>query len=139
MSLAVRAGRGLLVVPAGGHHWHLPLAAADIARAQAVMDVVDSRMGKPGAVPTLSPALGLVLAFIMVSLGLSVGQYALAFTAALALVQPAAPLISAAGPAAITAAGLIWRDLAFASSHDLLPWLPFPLLVLGRALPGVAL
>ena len=119
LRLDVRSGAArLIVVDAAGHRWQLPLAAADIARAQAVMDVVDSRVAAiPAAPSALSPALGRFLALFVASVAMAVGHYAVAFIAALALIQPTGPLMGAAGAAAVVATVLVWHDLGSGSLY----------------------
>jgi len=110
-------GTGLVAVDAAGHRWRLPLASADVARAQAVMDQVDSRLANPIAAPAFSPAFARILALLTLLTAVSLRQYALALAAALAIVQPVSPLISGAGVAAAAAAALTWRNLPLASPN----------------------
>ena len=99
----------LIAVERGGRRWEAPLAAADVARAQAVLDVVDLRLPPPAAPPAVWPKINrMVLASIAV-IGLTVGQVAMAFVTFLAALQPSTPLVAAAGLASLASAGVLVR------------------------------
>jgi len=102
----------LVAVDRGGRRWELPLLDADVARAQAVMDVVDVRTANP-ARPTLSPAMARFLAWSIAATAASLGQFSVVIIALFAAVQPARPLLAAAGCAALAAGGLALRDPAW--------------------------
>jgi Zn-dependent protease with chaperone function len=115
-----------------GQRWEMTLAPGDIARAQAALDIVDSRMGSgaptsgvPGSVTRYAAILGLIAAALL-------SQGAVALASLLALVRPSMPLLAAAGTASLTAAAL----LSFGPLPDvtLLMWL----LLCGAALMAAA-
>ena len=136
LRLDVRGGVTRLVVVAGRHRWQLPLAAADVARAQAAMDLVDSRMATPAAAPSHLPIWSRALAVAAVVLAASVGQFALIATALLALFQPASPLTGAAGVTAVAAAVLMWRG----PTPEWMLWSAgLPMVLCGMALIVVAI
>ena len=99
----------LVAVDASRRRWTLALQPADLARAQATLDAVDSRLGTAPspAGPIVLPRLVAIIAVVISVLG---GQIAVALVAWLATLEPASSLIGAAGAAAIAAAGLVWRD-----------------------------
>ncbi len=85
--------------------WEMPLAREDVVRMQQVLDQVDSRLGEPpvaAAVPQKfsRPGIGFVALIALI-----LGQVSVAIIALLACVRMAAPLLAAAGLAAVTAAG----------------------------------
>ena len=99
----------LIAVERAGRRWEVPLAAADVARAQAVLDIVDAHLPPPAAPPAVWPKINrMVLAFIAV-IGLTVGQVAMAFVTFLAAFQPSTPLVAAAGLASLASAGVLVR------------------------------
>lgn len=115
LRLEVRGARpaSLIAVERAGRRWEVPLAADDVTRAQAVLDIVDARLPPPAAPAAVWPTINrVVLAFVAV-IGLTAGQLAVAFVTLLAVLQPAAPLVAAAGIASIAAAGLLTRHRGF--------------------------
>jgi heat shock protein HtpX len=98
----------LIALERSGRRWQLPLAPADVARAQDVLDIVDLSLPAPlPPVPAVLPSINrLVLAFAAL-VGLVCGQIAMALVTIVALLQPAAPLVAAAGLASLTVAGLL--------------------------------
>ena len=128
-----RAGTPRLVaVDRSGHRWELPLLDEDVARAQAVMDVVDVRTASPAAL-TRSPAMARFLAWSIAATAATLGQFSVAIVALLAVMQPARPLMAAAGCAALAAAGLALRDPAWRADSVT------PSLAIAAALLGMAL
>lgn len=101
----------LIALERGGRRWEMPLAASDVARAQDVLDVVDARLPSPEAPRTVvwTRIQRLVLS-IGALIGFSCGHIAMAFVTLLAVLQPSAPLVAAAGFASMTAAGLLLRE-----------------------------
>jgi Zn-dependent protease with chaperone function len=97
----------LVVLERSGRRWEARLAAEDVVRAQAVLDVVDARLPQPAgpAMPAVPwPKINRIVLAVVAMIGLSVGQIAVAFVTFLALLQPASPLIAAAGIASLGAA-----------------------------------
>jgi Zn-dependent protease with chaperone function len=101
----------LIALERGGRRWEMPLAAGDVGRAQDVLDVVDARLPSPQAPQTVvwSRVQRLVLS-VGALIGFSCGHIAMAFVTLLAVLQPSAPLVAAAGLASMTAAGLLLRE-----------------------------
>lgn len=101
----------LVAVAHGSRQWEMPIGAPDVARVQAVLDAVDFRLPDPAPRPRL--AFGGVTRVVMALIGLlgmSVGQLAMLVVAVIAGLQPAAPLLAAAGAGSLTAAALLLRD-----------------------------
>jgi Zn-dependent protease with chaperone function len=122
----------LIVVERGGRRWEMALEAADVARTQAVLDLVDGRLAEPLARNTANawmPARQLVIVVIgsMALLGTQLGA---ALVAMLAFARPIPPLMAALGGAALGAAAFVFRDIAQGS--DFTPeWTGFALLAAG--------
>lgn len=128
----------LVFVDAMARRWTIPLQAADIARAQSALDIVDVHLGKPDA-PGFAQANRTRLATLLVLVaGLAAGQIAVLLTAVLALIQPASQIAVAAGVSAIAAAGLAWRDRSLPEWNSLSGILPFTLALAGAALIAFA-
>ena len=117
LRVEVRGSRpaSLVALERGGRRWDMPLASGDVVRAQAVLDVVDAQLPPPAAPPSVWPKIRrLVLAFVAV-VALTAGQIAMAFVTLLALLQPASPLVAAAGIASLSAGALLMRHAGAAS------------------------
>ena len=99
----------LVVVEREGRRWEMPLAQHDVARAQTVLDVVDGRL--PESARPLSPWPKLGRAFLVLGamIGVASGQLAVSIVALLAIIQPIAPLMAAAGIAAMAAGAVLLR------------------------------
>jgi Zn-dependent protease with chaperone function len=121
----------LVAVDRGGHRWSLPLLDGDVARAQAVMDVVDVRTANP-ARPTLSPQMARLLAWSIAAMAATLGQFSVVIVALFAGMRPASPLLAAAGCATLAAGGLALRDPAWRTDSP-------PSLAILAALLGLAL
>ncbi len=120
LRLDVRGTRqaSLIVLERGGRRWEAPLGPADVPRAQAVLDIVDARLPPPVAPPITWPKINRVVLAIVAMIGLSLGQLAVAFVTFLALLQPAAPLIAAAGISSIAAAAVLIFRGGFGGGFD---------------------
>jgi Zn-dependent protease with chaperone function len=108
---AKRSGAPRLVaLDIANRRWEIGLRQSDLARAQATLDLVDTRLaavpGRPAVSLPVVRAL-VALAFLLSVLG---GQSGMLLVAALGLLQPGSPLIAAVGASAFAAAGLLWRD-----------------------------
>jgi len=100
----------LLAADERGHRWTLALADADVARVQAVLDVVDARLATVSGAAK-SPLRGARLMTAAVAfVAFASGHFAILIAALLAIARPAPALIAAVGAAAITAAGITSRD-----------------------------
>ena len=123
----------LLVVERGGRRWDMPLVDSDVARAQAVLDLVDGQLAD--STTSTGPWLVTQRAFTLLAVSAAVlsGQIATMIVAVMALARPAAPLIAAAGAALTAAAGLARREPDWAGL-DLQPWLSLGLACIGGVL-----
>ena len=131
------AAARLIAIDRAGRRWELPLAAAELARAQAVLDVVDVRTADL-VTPALSPRAARMLALFIAASAATVGHFAAAIVAFLAAARTAAPLSAAAGCAALAAAALTLRDGAWSSVDASTPALALVLALVGAALLWVA-
>lgn len=127
----------IVAVEASGRRWELALADADVARAQAVMDIVDARTAGPPPSPPMSPAVARALAMAVAALATSLAQFSAALVAVVAALFPAAPLAAASALAALAAAGLSLRDRAFRHADPITPW--FAVTIALAAIPLLAL
>ena len=123
----------LRVIERGGRQWTLPIADADIARAQATLDLVDGQLAEAAPALGLWPAVQRVFTLMAVSFAVLVGQVTVAGLALLALARPAAPLLAAAGASLIAGAGLALRESDW-SGLDLQPWVSLGLAAFGAML-----
>ncbi|HKB10570.1 MAG TPA: M48 family metalloprotease, partial [Vicinamibacterales bacterium] len=106
---ARRSGAARLVaVDGNGRRWEFPLLDADVARAQAALDVVDVRTTAPSA-PALSPTVTRWLALLIAMTAMS-GHAAVALVALLAALTPERPLTTATAAAALVSAALLLRN-----------------------------
>lgn len=98
----------LVAVERSSRRWEMPLATSDVARVQEVLDVVDAQLPAPTVAPdAFWPGVSRVVLGFGAILGLLCGQIAIAVVMLLAALQPAAPLVAAAGFAALTAAAML--------------------------------
>jgi len=109
---ATRAGEtSLLAADRAGHRWRMALRIEDVPRLQAVLDIVDARVGTTAASgPVFQPIVVRAATLAVLVVSLNTGMIAAAIVLALTLVQPAAPLLAASGIAAIAGGVLTWRD-----------------------------
>jgi heat shock protein HtpX len=120
----------LVVVERAGRRWQMPLDAVDVARAQAVLDLVDTRLPKPAPPAMAWPEVGRAVAIVAACVALAAFQLSAAVVALIAMARPAPPLFAAAGCAALAAAGLVLRDPSMISV-DIQPWLTIGLAAAG--------
>jgi hypothetical protein len=110
---AARTGdTSLLAADRSGHRWQMPLHVADVPRIQAVLDIVDTRVETAAPPSTLQPMIVRAIVFVLFILSLNSGLFAVAMVLGLTLWRPDAPLLGAAGLAAMAGAVLTWRDPA---------------------------
>jgi hypothetical protein len=100
----------LLAADRAGHRWRMPVRVADVARLQAVLDIVDARVETSAPATGLQPMLGRAAALIVFIVSLNAGLLALSMVLAMTLARPEAPLLGAAGLAAMAGAVITWRD-----------------------------
>jgi Zn-dependent protease with chaperone function len=127
----------LVAVDGANRRWQIALTEGDVARAQATLDIVDSRLGAVPRRSSMSPAFVRLLAVLAALVGVMANQYGVTVAAFLAVLAPASSLAVAAATAAIAAAGIVWRDRGALWMTDPRPWLAFALLVCGCALVAV--
>lgn len=99
----------LVAADAKGRRWTLPLSPNDVARAQSVLDIVDTRISAARA-PSAAQPVTVLIALLAGLVALAAGQVMAALVVLVVALDTAAPLIAAAGAAALAAAGLILRD-----------------------------
>lgn len=112
----------------GSRRWAMSLADSDVARLQAVLDVVDDRLADPPPPPTIPAGIQRAAVMMAAMVFLTFSQVALAFIALLTWAKPSLPLLVGAGLAALSAAGLVLRD------HDNVTYvisLALPIAVIG--------
>ncbi|MGE5814745.1 MAG: M48 family metalloprotease, partial [Acidobacteriota bacterium] len=109
----------LVVVERGGRRWTMPLESVDLARAQAVLDVVDGQIGE-APLPSVWPRLARLVCAMAALPALLIGQVAAALLALGVAFYQSAPLLAAAGVGAITAAALTLRDSGLQSRMSML-------------------
>jgi Zn-dependent protease with chaperone function len=128
----------LVAVDRNGFRWEIALRADDVARAQAVLDIVDARLGAPAAREDHGRAMVGATVAAAAFLAAVVGQLGALLAIVLAFGRPAAPLLAAAAAAAVASGLLTWRDRVALASVDLWPVLSAALLLLGFVLIGIA-
>lgn len=99
----------LVAVERSGRRWEMPLLDVDVARAQAVLDIVDERLSDALPRSSVWPRVSRVLAALLALLTLPLGSISAVLVAVLAFVRPASALIGAAGASGLTAAILALR------------------------------
>ena len=111
-----RGGTSLLAVERSGRKWHVAIGPADVTRLQAVLDVVDGRLGAPlGSASHVAFArMARVTAAFAAAFAVTLGQLAMAVAALLAVLLPRAPLLAGAGAAAVASALVTARLYAHA-------------------------
>jgi Zn-dependent protease with chaperone function len=128
----------LVAVDRANRRWEMVLRPSDVARAQATLDIVDTRLAAAAGPPVVSLALSRALAIIAVIAALTITQVPVALLAWIAIVLPAPSVTAAAGAASVGAAALIWRDHAV-WMKDTQPWVALALMICGLSLIGVSI
>ena len=102
----------LVAVDQAKRRWEIVVQPADVGRLQAVLDIVDTRLGHvPAQPPSQVSAIVVRLCALMlmiVALGLS--QYSVFVVGLFALAAPSPALTAAAGVAGAAGAAIVWRD-----------------------------
>jgi hypothetical protein len=128
----------LIAVDGASRRWEIVLVPDDVARAQATLDIVDSRLAAAAGPPALPLALSRGLGIVLVIGASSIAQFLVAVLGWIAVVQSAPPILAAAGAASVGAAALIWRDHS-AWMTDTQPWIALAMMVCGLGLAGVSI
>ena len=93
-----------------GRRWTLALAAADVARAQAALDIVDARLRPAPAGVGVWRTVGPLVSLLSLVAALGAGQFAATIVALLAVISFERPLMRAAGASGLAGAALALRD-----------------------------
>lgn len=101
----------LIAIDRGGRHWEMPLAATDLARAQSVLDEVDTRLAKPLVRSGASPMMARLLALVAAVAAISVSQIGVLLIMLLTAIRSDRVMALAAATAAVVASGVLARDL----------------------------
>ena len=110
----VRSGAAeLIAVDRGGRMWEMPLASEDLARAQSVLDVVDTRLSKPISRARVSPMIVRLIALVAALAALGVSQLAVVLVAILAAIRADRVMAIATAAAAAVGGGVLARDLGY--------------------------
>jgi heat shock protein HtpX len=104
----------LLAIDRTGHRWQMLLRVSDVPRIQAVLDIVDARVETSAAARPIQPMLVRTATFVVFIVSINSGLFAVAVVLGMTLMRPEAPLVGAAGLAAMAGAVLTWRDPAAA-------------------------
>ena len=100
----------LIASDAQERRWTMPLAAEDVARAQAALDIVDARLrASPASAPALARTVGTLVALLCVVAAAGAGQWAAAMVGVLATFCFERPLVRAASVAGLTGGVLSLR------------------------------
>lgn len=124
----------LVAVESTGRRWEMALAAADVQRAQDVLDLVDGGLAHPAPAPRVSPSAGRVVAAIAAVLACTAGQFSVVLVAALAALRPGTQLLAAASLAGLMASALAMRDATWIVSV----WLVLPLVLVAATMGWIA-
>lgn len=100
----------LVAADRAGHRWQISIRLDDVPRIQAVLDIVDARVQTVAPATSLTPQLTHAVTFIVVIVSLNAGLIAVSLVASMNFAQPSAPLLCAAGLAAMAGAIISWRN-----------------------------
>jgi hypothetical protein len=131
---ARRSGASRLVAADGANRrWEIVLRPSDVARAQATLDIVDTRLAAAAGPPVLSLALSRALAILALIAAFTIGQFPVALLGCIAALLPMPSMTAAAGAASVAAAALVWRDHV-GWMKDTQPWIALALMICGLGL-----
>jgi Zn-dependent protease with chaperone function len=91
-----------------GQRWEMTLAPSDVARAQAALDVIDSRLAPQAPAAAVPDSFRQIAVIATLAAAASLSQIALALAALAALIRPSTATLAGAGAASLTAAVLMW-------------------------------
>lgn len=100
----------LVMVNLTGRRWETTIAAADLERVQAILDLVDGRLSDAAGAPAIPRTVSRPLAVALALLTLLVGHVSAGFVAILACIRGVTPLLTAAGTAILASAAISLRD-----------------------------
>jgi Zn-dependent protease with chaperone function len=111
LRVLARRGDTALLVAADrfGHRWEMPLDAADVGRAQSVLDTVDVHLVANEPLPKISGAARWA-AFLAALLALTSGQFGYALVALLTTLAASTRLLAATAVASAAAGAIVLRD-----------------------------
>lgn len=121
----------LVAVGPSARRWELTLLDADVARVQAVLDSIDSRLADPAPATialTLNPGIIRIVVLATVTIVLSFSQVGMVLVAVLTWAKPTLPMFVGAGLAALTTAGFMLRNVSESYLAEL--WMPLAVLAL---------
>jgi Zn-dependent protease with chaperone function len=128
----------LIAVDGANRRWTMVLAPADVARAQATLDIVDTRLAAAAAPPAIPLALSRVLSVMMMLAAMFTAQVPAAVLGWIAVMMTTPSVSAAAGAAAVAGAALVWRDHSVWMT-DTQPWMALALVVCGLGVIGVSI
>lgn len=130
---AASGAAALIAVDRGGRHWEMPLAATDLARAQSVLDEIDTRLAKPVVRSRVSPMIARLIVLVAAIAAMCVSQIGVVLVMLLAAVRTDRVMVLAAATAAVVASGVLARDLG-QQAGSLAAMIAFALLVCAAGL-----
>ena len=93
-----------------GRRWTMPIAAADLARVQSALDIVDARLRPTPAGHGVWRTIGILVALMSAVAAVGTGQFAAMLVAVLAVASFERPLVSAAGMAGVIGGAIAIRE-----------------------------
>jgi heat shock protein HtpX len=125
----------LVAVDRSGQRWTFPLHAADMPRAQHILDIVDVQLGEPAAPPTVNVTALRLMSLVTAMVAATASQFAVLLPIALAIARPSAALTAGAAAGAMASALVAWRDSVEAGSGV---WPALTIALCGAALLALA-
>ena len=130
---AVGRGTRLVAVERGGRRWEVALDDAEVARAQTILDRVDTHLSEPVTQSHAMPLLYVATSALVAISAMWAGQIVVAIVALVGSVRPGPVSFAAIGGAALAGVALLGRN-ALATESLNSPWQALFLLTLGAAL-----
>jgi Zn-dependent protease with chaperone function len=122
----------LVAVERGGRRWEVALDASEAARAQAILDRVDTRLSEPVAQSHALPLLHVASALVAIC-AMWAGQIIVAIVALVAAIKPTPVSFAAVGGTALAGVAILGRD-ALATGTLNSPWQALLLAAVGIGL-----
>jgi Zn-dependent protease with chaperone function len=126
----------LVAVDAEHRRWDMLLRREDVARVQATLDIVDTRLAAAAPPPRVMRPLPRVLALMALTLAATNHQLAVAIVGALTVAWPLTPVTAAMALASLGGTVLNWRDHGL-WMNDSQHWTALALLACGVGLAAV--